>query len=159
MLSLLFSCLFNPFFTRRTSHPPCHCFISSLHLSRSTICSSSHLLCSHPSTSSLFFFSFVLPLLPSLFRRMHISPGTTGNTTWSCQSCCIASDSRFPPGSERSFRRSAALKLGGAHLTSLWMQARISEKWGKMSLKPKKTCFHIQQVFARLRFRKELLSI
>lgn len=66
-----------------------------------------------------FFFSFVLPLLPSLFRRMHISPGTTGNTTWSCQSCCIASDSRFPPGSERSFRRSAALKLGGAHLTSL----------------------------------------
>lgn len=48
------------------------------------------------------------PTLP-LSRHMHISPGTTGNTTWSCQSCCIASDSRFPPGWERSYRRSAAV--------------------------------------------------
>lgn len=71
-------------------------FVFSLHLSHSHIyvCSSSHLSPPPPSP---------------LFRHMHISPGTTGNTTWSCQSCCIASDSRFPPGLEKSFRRSAAL--------------------------------------------------
>lgn len=48
------------------------------------------------------------PSTPAV-RPMHISPGTTGSTTWSCQSCCTALDSRFPPGWERSFRRSAAL--------------------------------------------------
>lgn len=77
----------------------------------------------HLSTSfSYLFFVFLLHLPPThnsvclscpptlpLSRHMHISPGTTGNTTWSCQSCCIASDSHFPPGWERSYRRSAAV--------------------------------------------------
>lgn len=56
-------------------------------------------------TSSLFhphlcllIFSPTHPHPHPLLRHMHISPGTTGNTTWSCQSCCIASVSRFPPG-------------------------------------------------------------
>lgn len=66
-------------------------------------------------------FSFVPPLphlcladhsqthLRPLFRLMPICPGTTGNTMWSCQSCCTALDCHFPLGSEKSFRRSAAL--------------------------------------------------
>lgn len=119
-VSLIFSSFHSRFHSLHFSPllpPPCSC------------------LCLPPSTtywiltrqffSYLFLFSHSISLTPTsmpahlltypppspspLFRHMHISPGTTGNTTWSCQSCCIASDSRFPPGLEKSFRRSAAL--------------------------------------------------
>lgn len=75
------------------------------------------------SWSSLFSFFHCLSCA-TLFRHGHISPGTTENTTWSCQSCCTGSDSLFPLGWERSCRRSADCS---SHQTTQYMLVKESE--------------------------------
>lgn len=50
-----------------------------------------------PVCSVIVLFPSVSPPTP-LFRPVHISQSITGNTTWSCQSCCTASGSPFPHG-------------------------------------------------------------
>lgn len=61
--------------------------------------------------------------LPS-YRHMRICPGTTVTTMWSCQSCCIVLDLHFPLGSEKSFRRSAALSSPVSSSSSVYRSTK-----------------------------------